>query len=272
MGVFAGITPETVDDLYAGAIAADPARPVLTWYDDRTGERIELSGVTLDNWIVKTANLVVDGCGLGAGDRAAVLLPPHWQTAAVLLGCWRAGLTVAAPAGPGSATGDPVASADVLFSAVPGPGDAPDDAPDTAPGTAVDTAVDTAGDRFALGLAPLGAPLRVVPDGFVDYVAEVRGHGDRFTSYQPVLPTDPARPGQSHRDLCAAAHRRAAELGIGAGARVLIDAAAYPDPVDWLLAPLAAGASVVLCAGLVPGGVAARVATERVTVTLVTTP
>ena len=48
-------------DAYAG----DPARPLLTWYDDGTGERVELSGATLGNWVAKTANLLVDGCGLG---------------------------------------------------------------------------------------------------------------------------------------------------------------------------------------------------------------
>ncbi|WP_433795735.1 hypothetical protein [Actinoplanes sp. CA-252034] len=34
------------------------------------------------------------GCGLRRGSRAGVLLPPHWQTAAVLLGAWAAGIEV----------------------------------------------------------------------------------------------------------------------------------------------------------------------------------
>src|SRR6266536_5713875 len=80
--------------VFDAAVRADPTRPLLTFYDDATGERTELSGATLANWVAKTANLLVDGCGLGPGDRAAVLLPPHWQTAAVLLGCWSAGLVV----------------------------------------------------------------------------------------------------------------------------------------------------------------------------------
>jgi hypothetical protein len=57
-------------------------------------------------------------------------------------------------------------------------------------------------------------------------------------------------------------------MGIGPGDRVLIDAAHYSDDLDWLLAPLAAGASTVLCRHMEPAGVAARVAAERVTVTL----
>ena len=55
--------------------------PRLTWYGP-DGERVELSGRGLDNWVAKTANLLVDGLGLGPGDTATVAVPPHWQTAA----------------------------------------------------------------------------------------------------------------------------------------------------------------------------------------------
>jgi uncharacterized protein (TIGR03089 family) len=236
---------ETVDGLFGQLVATDPARPLLTWYDDGTGERIELSGATLENWVAKTANLVVDGCGLGLGDRATAPLPPHWQTAAVLLGCWSAGLAVA----------DTPVPADVLFA--------------TTETAAADGPL--AGERFALGLAPLGAPLGEAPDGFSDYVVEVRVHGDQFTPYRRIGPDDPARHGPTaltHGELCAAAAHRAEVLGIGPGARVLIDVARHPDPLDWLLAPLAAGATTVLCGRLNPAAVADRAAAEKVTVTL----
>jgi uncharacterized protein (TIGR03089 family) len=236
---------ETVDGLFGQLVAADPARPLLTWYDDGTGERIELSGATLENWVAKTANLIVDGCGLGLGDRATAPLPPHWQTAAVLLGCWSAGLAVA----------DTPVPADVLFA--------------TAETAAADGPL--AGERFALGLAPLGAPLGEAPDGFSDYVVEVRVHGDQFVPYRRLAPDDPARHGPTaltHGELCAAAAHRAEVLGIGPGARVLIDVAHHPDPLDWLLAPLAAGATTVLCGRLNPTAVADRAAAEKVTVTL----
>jgi uncharacterized protein (TIGR03089 family) len=237
---------ETVDGLFGRVVAADPARPLLTWYDDGTGERIELSGATLDNWVAKTANLVVDGCGLGVGDRASAPLPPHWQTAAVLLGCWAAGLAVA----------DTPVPADIVF---------------TTPAAAgTDGPLGT--ERLLLGLAPLGAPLAEVPAGFLDYVVEARAHGDRFDPYRRTAPDDAARHGPTtltHGELCALAAERAAALGIGPGTRVLIDAARHPDPLDWLLAPLAAGASTVLCGRLDPAAVAGRVAAERVTVALV---
>jgi NADPH-dependent curcumin reductase CurA len=69
-------------------MAADPMGPRITYYDDATGERIELSTVTLANWAAKTGNLLRDEMGAGPSSRVAVLLPAHWQTAAVLLGIW----------------------------------------------------------------------------------------------------------------------------------------------------------------------------------------
>src|SRR5690242_8089414 len=91
----------TVGARLAAIVGADPTRPMLTWYDDRNGERVELSGATLANWVAKSANLLVEGAGLDAGDRATVLLPPHWQSAAVLLGCWSVGLVVSDAPDPG---------------------------------------------------------------------------------------------------------------------------------------------------------------------------
>jgi uncharacterized protein (TIGR03089 family) len=212
------LSGQTAASLLAFATASDPAQPVLTWYDDGTGERVELSGLTLANWVAKTANLLVDGCGLGSGDVATVVLPPHWQSAAVLLGCWTAGLSV----------GD---SGAVVFAAEP--------------------VESTAADRFLLGLAPMGLPVRgPLPPGWLDYIAEVRGHGDHFSPMTPVRPEDAAVAGEPHGALVARAAARAADLGIPAGGRVLMDAGGHPDPVDWLLAPLAARASVVLCKDL----------------------
>ena len=206
---------DNIARVFADAIAPDPTRPLLTWYDDATGERTELSGATLANWAAKTANLLVDELALGPGDTAALLLPPHWQTAAVLLGCWSAGLTVV----------DTPGAVDVIFVAADRVAEA-------------DTW--SAGDRYALALHPFALPLREVPAGFADYVTEVRAHGDHFGAYPPG--------GPAHATLRARATARAAELGIASGDRVLVDVDRHLDPLDWLLAPLAAGASLVLCA------------------------
>ncbi|SNS91041.1 TIGR03089 family protein [Asanoa hainanensis] len=210
--------------MFAAAIRRDPTRPLLTWYDDATGERTELSGATLDNWVEKTANLLVDGAGLGDGDRAGVLLPPHWQTAAVLLGCWAAGVEVTTAPGP----------VDVLFATearVAEAGDWP------------------AGDRYALSLHPLALPMREVPTGWQDYTVAVRAYGDVFGAY-PRGSSD---------------WKTADPFGLQPGDRVLIDAARHPEPADWLLAPLAAGASIVLCGNLDRAKLAGRIASEQVT-------
>jgi uncharacterized protein (TIGR03089 family) len=238
----------TIPALLAAALRRDPTTPLLTWYDDASGDRTELSGATLDNWVAKTANLLIDGAGLGPGDTVAVLLPPHWQTAAVLLGAAAAGLAVD--------VGDDPQPVEALF---------------TTPERTEAAAAWTTGDRYATGLLPLAMPLRQVPPGFVDYPTEVRNHGDHFRPGQTVAPDDRAIAGPielSHRAVVAEATDRAAELGIKPGDRVLIDARTHPDPVDWLLAPLAAGASIVLCGDLDPAVVGKRVSAEHVTVTL----
>src|SRR5690348_1300829 len=105
----------TVGARFAAIVAVDPTRPLLTWYDDSNGERAELSGATLANWVAKTANLLVEGAGLDPGDRATVLLPPHWQTAAVLLGCWSAGVTVRAESAQQPATASGADQGEVGF-------------------------------------------------------------------------------------------------------------------------------------------------------------
>ena len=88
---------------------------------------------------------------------------------------------------------------------------------------------------------------------------------------RPVDGNDRATAGPvelSHHDICQTAAERAAELGITAGDRVLVDARVYPDPVDWLLAPLVAGASIVLCGNLDEAKLALRAEAEKVSVQL----
>lgn len=237
----------TIPQLFASAVRRDPAAPLLTWYDDATGDRTELSGATLDNWVSKTANLLIDGLGLGVGDSIAILLPPHWQTAAVLLG--------AAAAGVSADLGDRPQPVDALF---------------TAPSLLERAAAWPAGDRYLTGLLPFAMPLRELPPGFVDYVTEVRNFGDHFGG-SGVAADDQALVDSeelSHRSVLEAAAARAAELGVKEGDRVLIDTAVHPDPIDWLFAPLTAGASLVLCANLDPSKIAARADSEKTTVVL----
>lgn len=235
------------------ATPAHSTRPLFTYYDDATGERTELSAPELAGWASRTARLLGDGCGLGAGDRAAVLLPPHWQTAAVLLGAWSAGLMVsvrlAATAGLpvlGSGADDPIA---VTFAARHRIDDWLDDVPD-------------APHRFALATRGEAGP---PPTGYRDFRAEVAGFGP---VEEPALvrPDDAASvDGTTYREWGSLGHATAEVLDLRAGDRVLVDTAEHEHPAYWLLAPLAVGATVVLCANLDPAAVAERVAAEGVT-------
>ena len=55
--------PTTFPAALAGQLRTDAARPLVTFYDDATGERVELSVTTYANWVAKTAGLVQDELG-----------------------------------------------------------------------------------------------------------------------------------------------------------------------------------------------------------------
>ena len=80
--------------LLARELRQDGARPFLTWYDDSTGDRVELSVATTANWAAKIANHLVDELDLEPGDDMTVGSVLHWTTAVVLLGGWTAGAHV----------------------------------------------------------------------------------------------------------------------------------------------------------------------------------
>lgn len=221
------------DDLLGPLLRTDPARPRITHYDDAAGSRVELSGATLANWAAKTANWLRDELDVAPGDPVAVLLPPHWQTAGVLLGAWWAGAIVGA---------DPDGAAVALCPV----------------GLVADAA--KADEVAALSLDALGAGLRTPPPGVHDYVGEARAHGDTFAS---------AGAGPDAPAVLAVARERAAALGLGAGARVLSTGPWDGDvPGELLLAVLAADASLVQSAGTDPADLDRRAAQERVTLRL----
>jgi uncharacterized protein (TIGR03089 family) len=243
-------------DLLSLALRREPAAPLITHYDDATGERVELSALTLANWVAKTANLLQDEFDVGPGSTVAVALPVHWQTAAVLLAVWSCGATVV-----DTATEDPdrLDGIDVVLASR-----------DRLDALEEPEAVELLG----LSLHPLGLGMTDYVGPARDFALEVRAHGDRFVPYE--FP-DPAARGLrvgtmelTLGGLTEAARELAGRLGLTAGDRVLVDeeTALEAGPVAWLLAPLAAGASLVLCRNPVEDVLAHRAATERVTATL----
>jgi acyl-CoA synthetase (AMP-forming)/AMP-acid ligase II len=81
----------TIGELLSRELRRDGARPFLTWYDDATGDRVELSVATTANWAAKIANFLTDELDVQPGDAVTVDPALHWTTAVVLLGAWTAG-------------------------------------------------------------------------------------------------------------------------------------------------------------------------------------
>jgi uncharacterized protein (TIGR03089 family) len=237
--------PSTVSQaLLDPLLNRDPVGPRITYYDDATGERIELSTVTLANWAAKTANLLRDELGAGPGSRIAVLLPAHWQTAAVLLGIWYIGAEVVLA--PGSET----ITADVALCTA----DRIDDA---------DAAVGP-GEIAVLSLDPFGKPVADLPVGMTDYATAVRVHGDQIV---PERTPGPALDGRSVAELLAAAGDSAGAQGFTGDDRVLSTAGwdTCDDLVANYLAVFAAGASLVQVANPDETLLARRRQVEKVT-------
>jgi uncharacterized protein (TIGR03089 family) len=252
----ASTRPALPADLLTAALRLEPAAPLFTQYDDLTGERVELSATTLANWVAKTANLLQDEFDVGPGSTVAVALPVHWQTAAVLLGVWSCGATVL-----DTATEDDgrMEDADVVL---------------TTQDRLAPLAEQGVQELLGLSLHPLGLGMTDYSGEARDFALEVRTHGDVFF---PLEQPDPAGAGLvlgglqlTLRGLVETAAELAGRLDITANDRILLDerTATEAGPVAWLLAPLSAGASLVLCRNAHPDGLPHRASTERVTATL----
>ena len=199
-----------VPQLLARLRRQDSGRPRVTWYG-ADGERVELSARVLENWVAKTANLLVEELEVEVGDAVRLDLPAHWRTVA-----WR--LAVAAVGGELAAQGSG-ATPDVLVVA------------DGSPGLAGATSGTGTGVPRHLVVQALGAlafRAQVVPPGALDAAAVVAGYGDE-------LPAVVGAPGL-------------VVTGPSSDARVLVDARSGDDDaaLDAVLAALAAVGSAVL--------------------------
>ena len=247
----------TPDRLLTQAVADDPARPLITFYDDSTGERVELSVVTFANWVAKTANLLVDGLGAEPGQRVSLDLPAHWQAAVWHAACWAAGLVTV----PGAAAQARTIDIDIAVVAV------------AARGAAASAAVPAAEEVVGLGLGPMGLPRRGIDlPAYVtlDYDREIHGYGDLFRPPSGLGPERPAllADGTMHSaaELGAATTASLERWALPRGARVLsvLPFDSLPAIVAGLLGPLANGGGTVLCRRADPGRLAARIEAEQV--------
>ncbi len=258
------MTPEpssattNLPDFLAHALRRDGARPFITFYDDDTGERTELSVTTFNNWVAKTSNYLRDELDVRCGSSVAIVLPLHWLTAVALGACWSLG---ALPLiNPDDATVPDVA--------LIGP------APLSLKGHPLPV-----GDEIAaVSLAPMAASFARIgvslPDGVRDFNDEVRVHGDHFTAVEQVtrdLPALRLRDQEwTHGQLIETAQALTARFEIGAHARLMTTQALDgPDPLDAILAafvtPLVLDGSVVMCINASPSALAERARAEHVT-------
>jgi uncharacterized protein (TIGR03089 family) len=222
---------------------------LITYYDDATGSRTGLSAAEVGRWSAATSALLTRECRQRAGRQAAVLLPPHWQTAVILLGCWATGVEVSfrgwSTAGLTPA-GEPL---DVSFVAQHRIGNWLDDVP-------------AAAYQFAVRLGS-SSP---TPSGYDDFETSVR---QWLGAEPPPAPVDPLGratvSGDTYGQYGAIAADVADRHHIRRGDRVLVDVASSEHPLNWLLAPLTVGGSIVLCANLDRSRLDERIAAERVT-------
>ena len=184
-------------------LAADPGQPVLTYYDDATGERTELSVKTFANWVSKTANLYADELLLGPGDAIRLDLPPHWLGPVFLGAAWASGLDLAT-------------DADV---AVVGP-------------DGVDCGAATV---LACALHPFAIPFTTpLPAGVLDHGVLWPGQSDAFAPYAAtdldVPPADDRRVITDVDPLAPEGRQLLLALLAGRGSMVLV---AHPDEGQW---------------------------------------
>jgi uncharacterized protein (TIGR03089 family) len=151
---------------------SDPARPRVTFYEDTAGptrgERIELSGKVLANWVSKAGNALQDEYGLGPGSVVRLSLPPHWRAVYWAFAVWSVGATVDLA---GSRT------ADLLIC---------DD-----PEVIADTLAPTPGEMVLVTLDALARAHRgPMPAGAMDEARELATYGDQFVALADPGPDD----------------------------------------------------------------------------------
>jgi uncharacterized protein (TIGR03089 family) len=207
-------------------LTVEPGRPRLTWYD--ADERVELSGHVLDNWVTKTANLLVEEFQAGPGTCVLLDLPVHWRTVVWAMAVWRVGGCVVLP-------GHEHPGCDVVVT----------DRPEGFRGV----------ELIAVALPALARRFDgALPPGAVDAAGAVMTYGDVLTWMPEPDPHAPALVAGGvvipHDGLLAWADDVAGPPGGGAP-RVLVEPAPGDDAVPAVLARVlavyVADGSVVLC-------------------------
>ncbi|HEY5785599.1 MAG TPA: TIGR03089 family protein [Microlunatus sp.] len=207
------------------------ADPLVTYYDLGTGERTELSAVTVTNWVAKTSNLLADEYGLDLGDLVLLDVarthPGHWVTVCLELACWSLGVTVAVDGGSDADAGVRLVIAGPLYT------------------TAAEHATELGADLLACSLHPLGLPFAErLPDGVADFSLEVRGQPDQYAAV--TVPADELAWRSAEATLTQAELAVARETTLR---RLVRPSTPWATARDGIVAALIGGGSVVVAVG-----------------------
>ena len=211
----------TFAEALAAQLRRDPGRPLVTFYDHATDERVELSVTTYANWVAKAAGLLTDGVDLERGMSLRIDLPPHWLSTVFLGAAWTVGLRVTTAEDPDAVVCGP---------------------------ESLDAWASRAGRTpvLACSLRPLGTRFaEPLPAGVLDVGVEIWGQPDGFVAWDPPSDDDLATDTLTQRevnDLTAAVGRSLTD-----GGRLLSVAdPASPPGMATFTEPLGRGGSLVL--------------------------
>ena len=238
----------TFSEVLARQLRADSARPLITFYDDATGDRVELSVTTYANWVAKTASLLAEEHDLERGQFLCVDLPTHWLGPVFLGAAWAVGLVVTGPEDAGAVSPDAVVCGPATL--------------DRWAGSAAELPV------LACSLLPLGVRFAdPLPVGVHDVGIDVWSQPDAFTAWDPPTGDDLAT-GASYGGATQEQLWRTAAAGslLTDGGRLLSVAnPASPPGIATFTEPLSRAGSLVLVTHAEPGRLDAVATAERVT-------
>ncbi|GAA1924562.1 TIGR03089 family protein [Nocardioides hwasunensis] len=217
----------TFAEVLAAQLRRDPGRPLITFYDHATDERVELSVTTYANWVAKASGLLTDVADLERGMSLRLDLPPHWLSPVFLGAAWTVGLRVTTSDEPDAVVCGP----DGLATWAPRAGRLP---------------------VLACSLRPLGVRFAdPLPTGVLDVGVEIWSQPDGFAAWDPPSASDPATDDLAQSDLwnLRVHDERTAAAGssLTDGDRLLSVAdPASPPGMATFTEPLGRGGSMVL--------------------------
>ncbi len=211
----------TFAEVLAAQLRRDPGRPLLTFYDHATDERVELSVTTYANWVAKAAGLLTEVADLERGMSLRIDLPPHWLSPVFLGAAWSVGLRVTTDNDPDAVVCGP----ESLDAWAPRAGQLP---------------------VLACSLRPLGVRFaEPLPAGVLDVGVEIWSQPDGWAAWDPPGDDDLATDTLTQREVNDLTAAVGCHLTDGGRLLSVADPASPPGMATFT-EPLGRGGSLVL--------------------------